>query len=177
MQETADKELVVLHDLHSVLAASAPYQINQGIMQELAGAGLQLEAPATSSTVSNAGSASLHRFNAEFCTKSQRIDRMVSDCDLYKMKYFWVENHILHTEPCSGYLSRPACQAQHVKQAFALSLCWETIVVQYVRRQVWQAWLHASRQQEQVQQVHVQHVAPQLVSNLVAIMPYMTRQS
>ncbi|KAL0045049.1 hypothetical protein WJX82_006407 [Trebouxia sp. C0006] len=50
VHETADKELVVLHDLHSVLAASAPYQINQGIMQELAGAGLHLEAPATSST-------------------------------------------------------------------------------------------------------------------------------
>ncbi|KAL0019574.1 hypothetical protein WJX79_009320 [Trebouxia sp. C0005] len=50
VHETADKELVVLHDLHSVLAASAPYEINQGIMQELAGAGLQLEAPATTST-------------------------------------------------------------------------------------------------------------------------------
>ncbi len=71
MQETADKELVVLHDLHSVLAASAPYQINQGIMQELAGAGLQLEAPASTSTVSDDGSASLHRFNAEVCNKSQ----------------------------------------------------------------------------------------------------------
>ena len=56
LQETADQELVVLHDLHSVLAASAPYEINQGIMQELAGAGLQLEAPATTTTVSNAGS-------------------------------------------------------------------------------------------------------------------------
>ena len=55
LQETADKELVVLHDLHSVLAASAPYEINQGIMQELAGAGLQLEAPATTTTVSDAG--------------------------------------------------------------------------------------------------------------------------
>lgn len=56
LQETADQQLVVLHDLHSVLAASAPYEINQGIMQELAGAGLQLEAPATTSTVSNADS-------------------------------------------------------------------------------------------------------------------------
>jgi len=51
MQETGDGELVVLHDLHSVLAASAPYDINQGIMQELAGAGLQPEAPATTPTV------------------------------------------------------------------------------------------------------------------------------
>lgn len=50
VHETADKELVVLHDLHSVLAASAPYEINQGIMQELAGAGLQLQAPATTTT-------------------------------------------------------------------------------------------------------------------------------
>ncbi|DBB06980.1 TPA: hypothetical protein ACH3X1_011572 [Trebouxia sp. C0004] len=50
VHETADKELVVLHDLHSVLAASAPYENNQGIMQQLAGAGLQLEAPATTTT-------------------------------------------------------------------------------------------------------------------------------
>lgn len=56
LQETADKELVVLHDLHSVLAASAPYEINQGILQELAGAGLQLEAPASTTTVSDAAS-------------------------------------------------------------------------------------------------------------------------
>jgi len=60
LQETADQELVVLHDLHSVLAASAPYEINQGIMQELAGAGLQLDASATTSTVSDAGFASFH---------------------------------------------------------------------------------------------------------------------
>lgn len=69
LQETADKELVVLHDLHSVLAASAPYEINQGIMQELAGAGLQLEAPATTSTVSSAIA----------CTCAQ-IQRTVSYC-------------------------------------------------------------------------------------------------
>ncbi len=39
----------------------------------------------------------------------------------------------------------PVCQAtyqiQHVKQAFALSLCWESVVVQCGRRQLWQAWL------------------------------------
>ena len=54
MQETADSELVVLHDLHSVLAASAPYDINKAIMQELAGAGLQPEAPATTPAVCHA---------------------------------------------------------------------------------------------------------------------------
>ena len=52
MQETSDGELLVLHDLHSVLAASQQFEINQGIMAELARAGLHPEAPATSTWVS-----------------------------------------------------------------------------------------------------------------------------
>ena len=52
MQETGDGELMVLHDLHSVLSASQQFEINQGIMAELARAGLQPEAPATSTLVS-----------------------------------------------------------------------------------------------------------------------------
>ena len=52
LQETGDGELVVLHDLHSVLAASQQYEVNKGIMAELARAGLQPEAPATSTLVS-----------------------------------------------------------------------------------------------------------------------------
>lgn len=51
VQETGDGELVVLHDLHSVLAASQQFEVNQGIMAELAKAGLQPEAPATSTLV------------------------------------------------------------------------------------------------------------------------------
>ena len=51
VQETSDGELVVLHDLHSVLAASHGHDINRSIMQELAGQGLQLETPATSAKV------------------------------------------------------------------------------------------------------------------------------
>ena len=51
VQETGDGELVVLHDLHSVLAASQQFEVNQGIMAELAKAGLQPEAPATSTSV------------------------------------------------------------------------------------------------------------------------------
>lgn len=53
MQETGDGELVVLHDLHSVLTASQQFEINKGVMGELAAAGLQPEAPATSTLVSN----------------------------------------------------------------------------------------------------------------------------
>lgn len=53
VQETGDGELVVLHDLHSVLAASQQFEVNQGIMAELARAGLQPEAPATSTLVRN----------------------------------------------------------------------------------------------------------------------------
>lgn len=52
MQETGDGELMVLHDLHSVLAASQQFEINKDIMAELARAGLQPEAPATSTWVS-----------------------------------------------------------------------------------------------------------------------------
>lgn len=37
----------MLHDLHSVLAASQHFEINQDIMAELARAGLQAEAPDT----------------------------------------------------------------------------------------------------------------------------------
>ena len=51
-QETGDGELVVLHDLHSVLAASQQFEVNKGIMAELARAGLEPEAPATSTLVS-----------------------------------------------------------------------------------------------------------------------------
>lgn len=52
LQETGDGELMVLHDLHSVLAASQQFEVNKGIMAELARAGLQPEAPATSTLVS-----------------------------------------------------------------------------------------------------------------------------
>lgn len=48
VHETGDGELVVLHDLHSVLTASQQFEINKGVMGELAAAGLQPEAPATS---------------------------------------------------------------------------------------------------------------------------------
>lgn len=52
LQETGDGELVVLHDLHSVLAASQDFEVNKDIMSELARAGLQPEAPAKSTMVS-----------------------------------------------------------------------------------------------------------------------------
>lgn len=52
LQETGDGQLVVLHDLHSVLAASQQFEVNKDIMAELAGAGLQPEAPATTTLVS-----------------------------------------------------------------------------------------------------------------------------
>ncbi|KAL3160378.1 hypothetical protein ABBQ32_010705 [Trebouxia sp. C0010 RCD-2024] len=48
VHETGDGELMVLHDLHSVLAASQQFEINKDILAELARAGLQPEAPATS---------------------------------------------------------------------------------------------------------------------------------
>ena len=51
LQETGDGELVVLHDLYSVLAASSPHVINQDIMAELASAGLLAEAPPTTTRV------------------------------------------------------------------------------------------------------------------------------
>ena len=68
LQETGDGELVVLHDLHSVLAASAPHAINQEIIAELAGAGLLAEAPATTPTVSkyNACNKTNNRCNSSF---------------------------------------------------------------------------------------------------------------
>ena len=52
LQETGDGELVVLHDLHSVLAASQHYEVNHNIMAELARAGLQPDAPATTTMAS-----------------------------------------------------------------------------------------------------------------------------
>lgn len=55
-QETGDGELVVLHDLHSVLAASAPHAINHDIIAELAEAGLLAAPPATTPTVSKSDS-------------------------------------------------------------------------------------------------------------------------
>lgn len=45
MQETKDGELVVLHDLASVLAAAAGHAANEEVLQDLRAAGLQFDDP------------------------------------------------------------------------------------------------------------------------------------
>ena len=45
MQETKDGELVVLHDLASVLAACAGHAANDTVLQELHAAGIQFDDP------------------------------------------------------------------------------------------------------------------------------------
>ena len=89
LQETGDGELVVLHDLHSVLAASQHFEVNKGIMAELARAGLQPEAPATSTLVSKLSACilllvfSMHKYVWQSLHCSDRAEPLFACADLY----------------------------------------------------------------------------------------------